>query len=121
MAEPASLLRGLTLPSAFDRWVTETPDRIALVDGERRITFRELDELSDRLAASLAAGGIAKGDVVACQLPNLWEYVCLLLATAKIGAVISPQHIISRASEIEYCLGFAEAGAGDPLEYEGRG
>jgi acyl-CoA synthetase (AMP-forming)/AMP-acid ligase II len=110
MAEPA-LLRGLTLSSAFARWATEAPERIALVDGDRRLTFLELDELSDRLASSLVAGGIAKGDVVACQLPNVWEYVCLLLAATKVGAIISPQHIISRASEIEYCLGFADAKA----------
>lgn len=111
MPETASLLRGLTFPAAFDRWVSATPDRVALVDGERRITFRELDQLSDRLAGAMAARGVTKGDVVACQLPNIWEYVCLLLATTKLGAIVSPQHMISRASEIEYSLGFADARA----------
>ena len=43
MPETSSLLRGLTFPAAFDRWVSATPGRVALVDGERRITFRELD------------------------------------------------------------------------------
>jgi len=111
MTAQFSTLRGLTLPSAFARWVTDTPERVALVDGDQRITFRELHRRSDRLAAALCARGIEGGDVIACQLPNIWEYACLLLAAGKIGAVISPQHIISRASEIEYCLGFGEAKA----------
>lgn len=111
MTPQSSALRGLTLPSAFARWVRDTPDRVALVDGDQRITFRELDQRSDRLATALVARGIERGDVIACQLPNVWEYACLLLAAAKIGAIISPQHIISRASEIEYCLGFGEAKA----------
>jgi len=111
MTRESSALRELTLPSAFARWVRDTPERVALVDGDQRISFRDLDERSDRLATALVTRGIGQGDVIACQLPNVWEYACLLLAASKIGAVISPQHIISRASEIEYCLGFGGAKA----------
>ncbi len=51
------------------------------------ITFRQLDQLSDELAAGLARRGIGEGDVVALALPSTPEYPVAYLALAKLGAV----------------------------------
>jgi fatty-acyl-CoA synthase len=47
------------------------PDKVAIVHGERRITYREFDERVNRLASALAGSGIAPGDRVAFLAPNI--------------------------------------------------
>src|SRR5687768_6481231 len=55
------LWTGVTLGDAIDRSISVHADRIAVVDGARRLTYRELGELSNRLALHLAGRGIADG------------------------------------------------------------
>jgi cyclohexanecarboxylate-CoA ligase len=91
------------------------PDDVAIVErrsqgGEtRRISYRELQRLSVRIAAALAGLGVAPGDVVAVQLPNWWHYAAVYAACVRIGAVINPLMPIFRERELQYMLGFAEA------------
>jgi acetyl-CoA synthetase len=71
------------------------PSRLALVaiagDGERReIAFGELADRSARLAGSLAARGVARGDVVITVVGNRPEWVYAMLACWRIGAVAQP-------------------------------
>lgn len=66
------------------------PGKLALYDGKQQLTYGELDDRVGRLAASLAASGIGKGDVVSAFLPNCIEYVCVVLAVARAGAIFSP-------------------------------
>ena len=111
MNDSFKALHSLTLPGELDRWVRNSPDRTAIVDGIQRLSFARLDQLSDQLATALVQRGIKKGDVVSCQLPNIWEYVCLFLATSKVGAIFNSQHTASRAHEIKYALRFAQSRA----------
>ncbi len=53
--------------------------------------------------------GVKKGTIVACQLPNWWQFVALYLACARLGAIINPLMPIFRQRELRYMLGFAEA------------
>ncbi|MEO3822275.1 acyl-CoA synthetase [Actinomadura sp. B10D3] len=62
-------------------------DRIALVCGDRRLTYAELDEHANRLAHHLLEAGVRPGQHVAAQLYNGIEYAAALLATLKIRAV----------------------------------
>jgi len=64
----------------------EHPDALALVHGESRFTYRELDSLSDRLAASFGAVGIGPGTVVPVLLKPSSRLVMVLLAILKRGA-----------------------------------
>src|ERR1019366_2630753 len=67
----------------LDRQIRERPDRLAVVDGNSTtgtrtaLTYAELGERVDRLAAGLAAAGIGPGDVVSWQLPNWWQFTAL--------------------------------------------
>ncbi|GAA1920370.1 (2,3-dihydroxybenzoyl)adenylate synthase [Streptantibioticus ferralitis] len=62
------------------------PDRCAIVDGDRRMTYEELAQAVHEAADRLRARGIAPGDRVCVQLPNCLEYVVLVLALLHVGA-----------------------------------
>ena len=91
------------------------PDKEAVVayrDGEaavERLTYRELHARVERVAASLAHLGVAKGDVVSYQLPNWWEFMVLTLACARIGAVANPVMPIFRQHELNFMLNFGQS------------
>ncbi len=71
--------------------VADQPNRAELTgDAPRRLSFDQLDQASDNLAAQLLAQGIAAGDRVMVQLPNISELVVCYYAISKLGAVISP-------------------------------
>src|SRR6266545_4007888 len=63
--------------------------REAFVGGGRRVTFADLDRLSDAVAAGLGHRGVLPGDVVAIALPPIPEYAVCSLAVAKLGAVVA--------------------------------
>ena len=67
-------------------------DAVAIVHGERELTFAELDERSSRLAQALRARGVGAGDRVAYLDRTAPEVIELLFAAAKIGAVIVPMN-----------------------------
>ncbi|MFE7811657.1 beta-ketoacyl synthase N-terminal-like domain-containing protein [Streptomyces sp. NPDC057433] len=85
-------LDGLTLPAVLADAVRTGGDAVALVDGERERTWREVRDDVDALARALQEAGVGPGDVVALHLPNCWEYVTLHLAAASVGAVTLPVH-----------------------------
>ncbi|WP_229397570.1 (2,3-dihydroxybenzoyl)adenylate synthase [Micromonospora okii] len=82
--------RGHWRPERLDErlreWARRDPDRIALVEPERRMTYGELDGRADRLAGGLHALGIAAGDRVVVQLPNTLEFVAVTFALLRLGA-----------------------------------
>src|SRR3954451_13434430 len=75
------------LADLFESVASAAPDREALVCGERRLTFAELDERASRLAHHLAAQGIGPGDHVGLYLYNCSEFVEGMLAAFKLRAV----------------------------------
>ncbi|MDQ1113596.1 amino acid adenylation domain-containing protein [Microbacterium testaceum] len=75
-----------TVPDLFAGAVASGPDAIALADGIRAWTYRELDDRTARLAAGLAAAGIGGGDVVGIALPRSIEVVEALFGIARAGA-----------------------------------
>ncbi|MEU3754272.1 (2,3-dihydroxybenzoyl)adenylate synthase [Streptomyces olivoreticuli] len=109
--------RGETFGRMLRERALAHPDRIAIVDPadeargkERRAwTYGELDERADRLAAGFLAKGIAKGDRVVLQLPNVAEFFEVVFALFRIGALpvfALPAH---RESEIRHFCAFTEA------------
>jgi long-chain acyl-CoA synthetase len=80
------------------------PDRpVAVFDGGR-LTYRELDQASDRLAAALAAAGLEPGDRVALQLPNIPQFLISYFGILKAGGVVVPLNVLLRAPEIAFHL-----------------
>ena len=87
------------------------PDKVALVCGDRRLTFAGLDARGNRLANALAARGVGCGDRVALAMPNWIELVEAMAAVLKLGALIVPVSTRLTAREIAYILGHCEPGA----------
>lgn len=79
-------------------------DRPAAVFGPTRLTYRELDERSDRIAAGLARAGFVRGDRVAALLFNCPEFLEVWFGTAKIGAVLVPLNTALKGDLLRYEL-----------------
>ena len=85
-----------TINDDLDACVAACPDKLALTayrveaDDVRRFTYRELAQMADRVAVGLSRLGVQKNDIVACQLPNWWQFTVTYLACSRIGAVINP-------------------------------
>ena len=62
-------------------------DAIALIDPQRSLSYRQLNQLSDRLAAALLRRGIHSGDTALVQLGNVVEFYVTFFALLKIGVV----------------------------------
>jgi 2,3-dihydroxybenzoate-AMP ligase len=75
-------------------------DRLALIDRERRYTYRDVDQASDRLALNLLALGLKPLDRVVVQLPNVAEFVILYFALQKIGAIPVAALVAHRFAEV---------------------
>ncbi len=85
------------------------PDAAAVVEGDRRVTFADIDRDARLLAAALVGRGVTTGDVVSFQLPNCVEAVVVFHAIMKIGAVANPIVPIYRSREVRFILGQSEA------------
>lgn len=99
---------GYWVGETFDAWwrgrVAAFGDAPALVAGDTRLSYRELDAAADRSARYLAALGISAGERVLVQLPNRASFLPAVLGLFRIGAVpvfALPAH---RRSEIEHLL-----------------
>ena len=66
------------------------PNHLAVIVGEHRLTYAEYNQRVNRVANTLTALGIQKGDKVATLLPNCLELMEVYWAAAKIGAVTVP-------------------------------
>ncbi|WP_026380630.1 cyclohexanecarboxylate-CoA ligase [Afifella pfennigii] len=99
-----------TVDDYLDACLSEFPDKLAFTcvvveTGERiDLTYRELDALTRRIAVGLSRLGIGRNDVVACQLPNNWQFVATYLACARLGAVFNPLMHIFRERELLFML-----------------
>jgi 2,3-dihydroxybenzoate-AMP ligase len=86
-------------------------DRVALVDGEREYTYRDVDGSSTRLALNLLALGLKPLDRVVLTLPNVAEFVFLYFALQKIGAIPIAALATHRYAEVSQFVRIAQAAA----------
>lgn len=93
-----------TLSEYLDEAVEKYPGKEAVVDRDKRVTYRQLGQMVDRMALGLLELGIKKGDTVSFQLPNWLEAVVIHHALAKIGAITTPILPIYRSTEVKYML-----------------
>jgi non-ribosomal peptide synthetase component E (peptide arylation enzyme) len=87
------------------------PDRVAIVDRGRRVTYADLKTRVDRVSAGFAALGIGSGDVVTIQLPNWAEFAYVFFALERLGAVANQIGPDFRSREVDYILRFSESRA----------
>src|SRR2546427_6810381 len=103
--------REITLQDRLREVAREVGDKPALLMGDRSVTFREIDQLSDQLAAALAKRGVRSGDRVTVFMPNSIEFVIAFYATLKIGCVVNPINAQSKEREVRFQVDDAGATA----------
>ena len=81
----------------------------ALITDTRTLSYLELDALSDRVAAALAARAVAPGDRVSLYSQNCWEWIVTYHGILKAGAVVNPLNVMLTAEEVRYVLGDCKA------------
>lgn len=98
---PVPFVPASYLEECASRW----PERPAVLDAGRALSFAQLRDRVHAVAAALRREGVGEGTAVAVSLPNVWEYVVLELAIPLLGAVVMPLPLTLGDAEREWALG----------------
>jgi acyl-CoA synthetase (AMP-forming)/AMP-acid ligase II len=108
----------LTLGQILEKSASESSDKVAVVDGDSRKTYSELNAMADALAVGLAdigfkkgdrVIGFKKGDRVAIYMKNSLEFVVAFYALQKLGVIVVWINAIYRKREAQFILNNSEA------------
>ena len=91
-----------SLTAFLDDAVGKYRDNVALTQGERRITYGELLDLTEKMAAALHEAGVEKGDRVGLMLPNCPEYVVGFFGALRAGATTTQVNPLYVGRELEH-------------------
>jgi acyl-CoA synthetase (AMP-forming)/AMP-acid ligase II len=97
-------LHGLSLADVLREHRRSWPTRTAVVDGDVRLTYRELDDRTSQLAHALATTGVGPGDRTLWLGQNSFRVLELLLAAAKLGAYCCPANWRQSADELTFVI-----------------
>ncbi|SEL34764.1 long-chain acyl-CoA synthetase [Blastococcus sp. DSM 46786] len=113
---------GTSLAALVRAAAQRDPDAPAVVAGDRRLSWGELDAAADRVAAGYAGRGLSAGDRVAVQLPNGVDWLRAVLGGLRAGLVVVPVNTAYTDPELEHVLTDSGAallvatGVRDPLD-----
>ena len=98
----------------FDKWTEKDPDKLALLwvddfDNEKRFTFGELTEASNRFANVLKENGFKKGDVLTVLLSRDAEFWVTVLGCLRAGVVVAPGTAMLTSKDIKYRVDRSES------------
>lgn len=102
-------LNTASLGETLDQAAAIAPDKTALVEGEKRRSFKELDAMANALAASLQELGLRKGDRIAIYMKSSIEFVVSFYAIEKLGGIVAWVNPNYRKTEAEFILRNSEA------------
>jgi 2-furoate---CoA ligase len=101
----------MNLGEAFARSVARNPDRLAIVDGPRRLTWAEWDLEVRKLAGGLTAAGLRPGDHLVTLLSNRHETATLYWACQMLGLIFTPFNWRATAEEVAFVIEDSDAKA----------
>lgn len=104
-----NLISRVNVGDMLTRSAARTPSGLALVQGERRLTYAELNGFVNRIAASLTTLGCSRGDAIALMSTNSIEFVAIYYACAKLGLICVPINLFWRHKELGYVLAHSKA------------
>lgn len=99
----------LNLATILEDSARQHPDNIAVVFGEMRLSYAQLNGASSQVAAALIAKDIKPGDRVALHCPNLPYFPIVYYGILKAGAVVVPLNVLLKSDEIAYHLADSQA------------
>lgn len=103
----------VTLPRSIPHVVLvgaeRTGEKIAVVDGERRVSYQQLADLMRRSAGAFHRAGLSAGERVAIWAPNSLEFIVATLAVQSLGGCIVPLNTRFKGAEVEYIINRSQA------------
>ena len=97
-----------TINQLFEQQVYKTPNNIAVVDGQTKLTYQELNEKANQLAVMLRQLGLAKGEFVGIFKDRDLNFLIAILAIYKAGGAYVPIDSNYPSNRIEYMLSNSE-------------
>ncbi|MFP6906891.1 MAG: long-chain fatty acid--CoA ligase [Verrucomicrobiota bacterium] len=101
----------LNIATILETQAQRNPGRTAIVLGDTRLSYAQLNGAASQVANGLVARGIQPGDKVALSCPNLPYFPIVYFGILKAGAVVVPLNVLLKRREIAYHLNDAEARA----------
>ena len=101
----------LNLAAVLEHSAAEVPGKTAIVFGDKRFSFEQVNAVASQVANGLLEAGIAKGDKVALSCPNLPFFPMIYYGILKAGAVVVPLNVLLKGREIAYHLEDSDAKA----------
>jgi acyl-CoA synthetase (AMP-forming)/AMP-acid ligase II len=104
-----NLIGRINVGDSLTRTAASRPDHLAVVDGDRRLSYAELNGYVNRLAHGLAGLGYERGAVLAIASGNSADFLAVYYACAKLGVACVPINLGWRPDEVAYVLGHSQA------------
>lgn len=101
----------MSISSLFHQTSLKLPDKVALELEDKRITFKELELIGNKVANAFQSIGVVKGDRVAQFMPNWLELVYSIIGNFKNGSIVVPMNVSFKEQEIQHILSDCKAKA----------
>jgi acyl-CoA synthetase (AMP-forming)/AMP-acid ligase II len=104
-----NLIGRINVGDSLTRSAAARPGQLAVVDGDRRLTYQDFNAYVNRLAHGLAGRGYERGAALALASGNSADFLAVYYACAKLGVVCVPINLGWRPDEVAYVLGHSRA------------
>src|SRR5580700_4861384 len=104
-----NLIGRINVGDSLTRSAATRPGQLAVVDGDRRLTYQEFNAYVNRIAHGLAGLGYERGAALAVASGNSADFLAVYYACAKLGVVCVPVNLGWRPDEVAYVLGHSRA------------
>ena len=104
-----NLIGRINVGDSLTRSAATRPGQLAVVDGDRRLTYQDFNAYVNRIAHGLAGLGYERGAALAVASGNSADFLAVYYACAKLGVVCVPVNLGWRPDEVAYVLGHSRA------------
>ncbi len=94
----------IPLHQLLSKAASENPNKVAVVSSTYRMTYKDLNTVSDKFASALVESGVKKGDRVGIFLPNVPQFIIAYYGILKAGATLTAMSPLHREREVEHQL-----------------
>ncbi|WP_374274654.1 long-chain-acyl-CoA synthetase [Brevundimonas sp.] len=107
--KPIQLDSDVLVADDFEEVVDKHPDNLAIDDGDRRLSYRELDALANRYAHWATSRGLRRGEVIALMMHNRADYLAAWIGFSKVGVATALINTNLDGQPLAHCLAIAGA------------
>lgn len=107
--EKISIVNRIAIGDIVRRTANRLPHKEAIIDGDKRITYQELELITNRFANYLLASGFKKGDTVATICANSWQFIVAIFGIQKAGLICVPINPMVSINEKNHILSEVKA------------